>query len=139
MRFAAAVPETCPLCRRVFADHVALRALCTARWRGASFDAAQARANVGLAVMDALGLDPRDRAAVARFTREVAVESHRTARDPNPPAAFDPTGEPEWWEFHVGFVTPVAADVRERAAAGALMALARSRGFASAAPANPGP
>lgn len=126
--------EACPRCGRTFPAHVAVRALCAARWRGASFDGEQARANVGLAVADALGVNLREPGAVERFTQDVVVRAHRSRTDLNPSAPFEPRAEPEWWEFHVGFVTAVRAEDAERAARAAQQAVDRSRNFSRAEP-----
>lgn len=122
--------EPCPLCREPFAAHVALRAFCSARWRGASFDAQAAKGAIGIATMDALGWSAREPGALDRFQSRVRVEAYRATPPEglNPEDKFDPS-EGEWWELHVGFRDAPPDGVVEKAAALAAEALARARNY----------
>ena len=128
--------QKCARCGGAFQAHFSLAASATARWRGPSFEAAQAAADVGLAVMEAMGLSVRAPGAAEKFQREVMVKPHRLSETPfNPREKFDPVATPEPWEFHVGWLaTPPAVDVLDRARMRALAALSRAKGFRDARP-----
>ena len=126
--------QKCDRCGGAFQAHIVLAALANARWRGPSFEAAQAMGDIALAVMEAMGLDLRAPGAAEGFQREVMVKPHRLRDAPfNPREKFDPVADPEPWEFHVGWLgAPPPAAVVERAKERALAALGRPKGFREA-------
>lgn len=129
--------SVCATCGRAFAHHFVVRARSAARWRGPSFDAAQAKANAGLAVADALGIRPTTPEGAERFARVAFVEAFReSGRDTNPAEPFDPREAGEWWEFHVGLSAEASEESARAAESAAVAAVARTRNFshANAAP-----
>ncbi|MHB8603824.1 MAG: hypothetical protein ACYDCK_01110 [Thermoplasmatota archaeon] len=126
----------CDRCGGAFQAHFALAADAAVRWRGPSFDAAQAMGDIALAVAETLGVDARAPGAVEAFQRRVLVKPHRISDAAwNPREKFDPTKEREPWEFHVGWLAEAPDEAGlARAKTAALTALAHAKGFADAKP-----
>lgn len=120
--------DVCPRCLIAFPAHVVVRARCRKRWRGANFDEAAARGNVGAALAAALGVRTRTTPELEAFLRRVFVRSYGAGLPLNPDDPFDPDeGEP--FEFHVGLRDPADAARAQELEAVARDALAKSRNF----------
>lgn len=113
-----------------FERHVAIRARCAKRWRGANFDAAAAQGNVGAAVAEALGV-ARPSKDLEGFLSRAFVKAFDEPLDRNPALEFD-ASRGESWEFHVGLRQPVDDATFARVEKAAREAVASSRGFSLA-------
>jgi hypothetical protein len=121
----------CLACRREFAHHLVLEARALARWRGKSFDADAAVGQIGLTMMDAMGLTPRKRGDFETFQRHVVVTPVREDLPENPEEKFDPAAG-ERYEFHVGIVHPTPPEQLETLRQAALAGLAQARDYRDA-------
>lgn len=111
-----------------FPHHLAVKAWCTKRWRGANFDQANAEGAVGAAVAGVLGLPVRSTQDLQRFYEKALVRSYGQALDPNPAETFDPA-EGEAFEFHVGIREPLPPERVAELERAVREAVAKSRHF----------